>query len=322
MRRPGLDRDGFIEREGDLARIPPAFAPVVDAVRAEVTAAFGPPSPHSADEPTAQQHGAQLHGARQPGAQHGAQLHSAQLHSAQLHSAQLHSAQLHSAQLHSAYLYGSIPRGTAVPGVSDLDVLLALRHEPVPAERATASAMERTLDARFPQIDGAGILLSSTATLLSELERYDLGWFIACLCTPLLGDDLGRQLPRYRPTSLLARETNGDLDDALRLWGRQLSAAGTDTDRLKLSRLVSRRLVRTGFTLVMPRWGGWTSDLQESAAVFGEYYPERQEQMQAAAAVARTPTASGPLLGMLVTDLGPWLAAEYLRIHGPKTPRN
>ena len=29
-------------------------------------------------------------------------------------------------RLHSAYLYGSIPRGTAVPGVSDLDVLLAL----------------------------------------------------------------------------------------------------------------------------------------------------------------------------------------------------
>ena len=31
--------------------------------------------------------------------------------------------------LHSAYLYGSIPRGTAVPGVSDLDVLLALHGE-------------------------------------------------------------------------------------------------------------------------------------------------------------------------------------------------
>ncbi|MEV0154733.1 nucleotidyltransferase domain-containing protein [Micromonospora sp. NPDC050686] len=33
-------------------------------------------------------------------------------------------------RLHSAYLYGSVPRGTAVPGVSDLDLLLALRREP------------------------------------------------------------------------------------------------------------------------------------------------------------------------------------------------
>lgn len=71
----------------------------------------------------------------------------------------------------------------------------------------------------------------------------------------------------------------------------------------------------------MPRWGGWTSDLQESAAVFGRYYPQRQEQMRTAAATARTPTASEPVLSMLITDLGPWLAAEYLRVHGAKTPR-
>lgn len=273
MRRPGLDRDGFIEREGDLARVPPAFAPVVDAVKAGITAAFGPACPHGAG-------------------------------------------------LHSAYLYGSIPRGTAVPGASDLDVLLVTQHEPAQAERAAATELEQMLDARFPQINGAGILLFSTATMLSELERHDLGWFVACLCTPLLGDDLGCQLPRYRPTSLLARETNSDLGEALDLWRRQRAAAGTDTERHALSRLVSRRIVRTGFTLVMPYWHGWTSDLGESASVFGRYYPARQEQMQIAAAAARAPTASEPVLSMLITDLGPWLAAEYLRVHGRKTPRN
>ena len=40
--------------------------------------------------------------------------------------------------LHSAYLYGSIPRGAAVPGVSDLDLLLALRQEPTEADRVDA----------------------------------------------------------------------------------------------------------------------------------------------------------------------------------------
>jgi hypothetical protein len=273
MCRPGLDRTGFIEREGALARIPPAFTPVADAVRAAVTAAFGPAAPHGTS-------------------------------------------------LHSAYLYGSIPRGTAVPGVSDLDVLLVMQHEPTQAERAAAAGLEQALDTRFPQINGAGILLFSTATVLSEVERHDLGWFVACLCTPLLGDDLGCQLPRYRPTSLLARETNGDLDDALGLWRRQLAEASTDNERRALSRLASRRILRTGFTLVMSRWGGWTSDLGESAAVFGQYYPARREQMRTAAAIGRTPTASEPALRMLITDLGPWLAAEYRRVHGRKTPRN
>jgi len=223
--------------------------------------------------------------------------------------------------LHSAYLYGSIPRGTAVPGVSDLDALLALRHEPTSADRDTVGTLESMLDSRFTQINGAGIGLASTATLLSDLERYDLGWFVACLCTPLIGEDLAAQLPRYRPTSLLARETNGDVGDLLPRWRAQLSHAESDADLKAMSRRVGRRLVRTGFTLVMPRWGGWTSDLDESAAVFGRYYPERQEQMELAAEAAKATTADRGTLAMLIHDLGPWLAAEYLATHGRKTPR-
>jgi uncharacterized protein len=267
MRAPGLDEDGYIERDGDLARVPEAFAPVVAAARTAILDAFG------------------------------------------------------AQRLHSAYLCGSIPRGTAVPGVSDLDALLALRDEPASADRDAVAALETTLDTRFPQINGAGIGLASTATLLSDLERYDLGWFVACMCTPLIGEDLAARLPRYRPTSLLARETNGDVGDLLPRWRAQLSDAQTNADIRAVSRSAGRRLVRTGFTLVMPRWGGWTSDLDESAAVFARYYPARREQMAAAAQAARTATPDRSVLAMLIDDLGPWLATEYLAVHGKKTPR-
>jgi hypothetical protein len=84
---------------------------------------------------------------------------------------------------------------------------------------------------------------------------------------------------------------------------------------------VGRRLVRTGFTLVMPRWGGWTSDLDTSAAVFGDHYPERAEQMRVAAATGRRPSGSPEVLGILIDDLAPWLAAEYAAVHGVKAPR-
>ena len=224
-------------------------------------------------------------------------------------------------RLHSAYLYGSVPRGTALPAVSDLDLLLALQQEPTDADRADAAALEAALDASFPQIDGVGILLFSTAMVLSDLERHDLGWFVACLCTPLLGDDLAAELPRYRPTSLLARETNGDLQPALPRWRERRAAAGTDAQLRQLSRGAARRIVRTGFTLVMPRWGGWTSDLVRSAEVFGRYYPERAAEMRLAATTARTPSTDPATLAMLIDDLGPWLAAEYTAVHGTKAPR-
>ncbi|WP_381794576.1 nucleotidyltransferase [Streptomyces niveus] len=224
-------------------------------------------------------------------------------------------------RLHSAYLYGSVPRGTAIPGVSDLDVQLALHREPTDVDRTDAAAVETALDRAFPQIDGAGILLTSARALLSDLERHDAGFFIACLCTPLFGDDLADRLPRYRPTSLLARETNGDLARVLPRWRAKLAEAATDADRRSLSRLVARRTVRNGFTLIMPRWGGWTSDLDESAELFGRYYPERAAQMRTAASTGRAPSADRAVLGMLIDDLGPWLAAEYAAVHGEKVPR-
>ncbi|WP_323181167.1 hypothetical protein [Streptomyces sp. NBC_00154] len=55
------------------------------------------------------------------------------------------------AQLHSAYLYRSIPRGTAIPGVSDLDLLVALHAEPTESDRAAARA------GHLPQINRRGI---------------------------------------------------------------------------------------------------------------------------------------------------------------------
>ncbi|MFJ8636033.1 nucleotidyltransferase domain-containing protein [Streptomyces sp. NPDC093568] len=226
------------------------------------------------------------------------------------------------ARMHSAYLYGSIPRGTARVGRSDLDLLVALRAEPTEADRAAARVLGEDLDKEFAQIDGVGTLLYGRERLLSDLETYDLGWFVSCLCTPLLGDDLAEYLPRYRPDSLLARETNGDLGLLLPRWRERIAGAGDSDDaRRPLVRFMSRHLVRTGFTLVMPRWGGWTSDLAEMAEAFGAYYPARAEQMRVAAGLGHEPTGDAGVLRSYVDDLGPWLAGEYARVHGVKAPR-
>ncbi|MFG2883637.1 nucleotidyltransferase [Streptomyces sp. NPDC048297] len=263
----GLDAQGFLAREGSLARVRRDFRPVVDAVRERLPGVLG-------------------------------------------------------ARLDSAYLYGSIPRGTACVGLSDLDLLVALCAEPTDADREAVRALGEALDTEFAQIDGVGTLLYGRARLLSDLERHDLGWFLACLCTPLLGDDLAGRLPRYRPNSLLARETNGDLAGRLPRWRERIAGADdTETARRPLVRFMSRHLVRTGFTLVMPRWNGWTSDLREMAEAFGAYYPYWAAQLRTAARYGSEPVGDRDVLRTYVDDLGPWLAEEYARVHGVKTPR-
>jgi uncharacterized protein len=230
-------------------------------------------------------------------------------------------------RLHSAYLYGSIPRGTAVPARSDLDVLITLRSDPSEVEFSRAGDLGRWLADRHPAISSAGLLILGAPQILSPAERHDLGFFVACLCTPLLGEDLAGLLPWYRPTRELARETNGDLGRYLARVRDRWAAPGTD--RPGLLRTVARKVIRTGFTLVMPRWGGWTSDLDLSAEVFGGYYPERSVQMRRVVALARRDPAAGPGhqealeagRALLLDELGPWLAAEYTRAIGVKDRR-
>ncbi|MBB5103630.1 nucleotidyltransferase domain-containing protein [Streptomyces spectabilis] len=226
-------------------------------------------------------------------------------------------------RLDSAYLYGSVPRGTARVHRSDLDLLLVLREEPGDGDRADARAVSAAVDKEFAEVDGVGILLLSRARVLSDHETYDHGWFLACLCTPLLGEDLAEFLPRYRPDSRLARGTNGDLAALLPSWRERLdsaAAAGDDAALRALCRTVSRRVVRTGFTLVMPRWNGWTGELDEMAEVFGRYCPEWADRMRAAAALAYEPVADPGAVRELTDVLGPWLAREYTARHGARTP--
>jgi hypothetical protein len=102
---------------------------------------------------------------------------------------------------------------------------------------------------------------------------------------------------------------------------RGLDHEGTIVRDGALDRVPAAFAPVVAFTLVMPRWGGWTSDLGQAAQLFISYYPDRAEQMRLAAAVGRTPSADPAVLGLLVDDLGSWLAAEYTAVLGVKAPR-
>lgn len=192
------------------------------------------------------------------------------------------------AGLDSVYLYGSIPRGTARPGISDLDGQLLLTREPTETDRATVRRLEGELGAGHPQVCFVGILLDSRAALTDPAERWDGGFHVRVLCTPLWGPDAGEEVAPHEVGLELARGVQGDWRSALgrvrqeaeriararsgELAGPGRAAAAADASAVgALCRSVGRRLTRIAFAWVMPRWGGWSSDptvMREVVAVF------------------------------------------------------
>jgi len=95
----------------------------------------------------------------------------------------------------------AVSRAEPPPGTSDLDALAVLHNTPTDTDRTTVRTLETELDRRFCQINGAGILLHSILSLTNPAERHDGGFFLACLCTPLLGPDLAHH-PSHEPADL------------------------------------------------------------------------------------------------------------------------
>ena len=174
--------------------------------------------------------------------------------------------------LDSVYLYGSVPRGTARTGVSDLDGQILLDHEPTPEDRTAVRTIEARLTVEHPEVSAVGILVDSRERMTDPARRFDEGFQVRVLCTPVWGPDAGADVCPHRPDLDLARRVQGDWPAAFARLRSRAEIVGP-ADEAALCRAVGRRLARVAFTWVMPRWGGWTSDPRTMGAVVSELEP-------------------------------------------------
>jgi predicted nucleotidyltransferase len=223
----------------------------------------------------------------------------------------------------SLYLYGSIPRGTAVPGRSDLDVSVVLRGEVTPEDRLVVAELAAELDRSSDVVDGVGILVDPRAHLLSVGERYDGAFHISCLCTPLWGPDLAAVLPEQRPVPELGRAIGrGAAATFARLVDGLASGTG---DTALLCRNAGRRVARLAFAAVLARWPGWTSDPVVIARVVTTFYPDRSAELERCVRLGwghlhgdpAEPADAVEALDLLRTS-GPWWVTEHERATRPQ----
>jgi uncharacterized protein len=209
-------------------------------------------------------------------------------------------------RLHSAYLYGSVGRGNAVPGRSDVDLLAVLRAAPDEEDRRRADHVERALVERFPVLFSAGVGLTHLQEVRSPAQRYGLQVFLRELAVCIWGEDLRPGLPRTKPSAAVAA---GFRDDAHAVLGRARQTLATSTDPeviRRVCRMASRRMVQLAFAVVMARQGRWATVLEEQAAAVGAAFPEWAEAARRAAEQGRRPLADAAVVRELLDSFGRW----------------
>jgi predicted nucleotidyltransferase len=209
-------------------------------------------------------------------------------------------------QLHSAYLYGSVVRGNAVPGRSDVDLIAVLLAAPVDEDRARADRVELALVERFPVLFSAGVGLTHLHEVRSPAQRYGLQVFLRELAVCIWGEDLRPGLPPTRPSAAVAAGFHDDTHAVLART-RETLETSTDPEAIRRAcRMAARRMVQVAFAVVMAREGVWATVLEEQAAAVGAAFPRWAEAAGRAAEQGRRPVADAGVVWELLDTFGRW----------------
>jgi hypothetical protein len=186
--------------------------------------------------------------------------------------------------LHSGYLYGSVVRGNAVPGCSDLDVIAVLLAAPTDEDRVRADRAERALVERFPVLFSAGVGLTHLQEIRSPAQRYSGQVFLRELAVCICGEDLRPSLPRTKPSAAVAA---GFHADTYAVFARTRETLSTSTDPeviRRVCRMASKKMVQVAFAVVMAREGVWATVLEGQAAAVDTAFPSPHDVARLAAA--------------------------------------
>lgn len=175
------------------------------------------------------------------------------------------------------YVRGSVPRGLAIPGVSDIDFLFA-----APArDAAWEERLEAEVARRFPQVRGAevsGMTPAELDDIFPPQTRPYLQMLLKTQSLHLAGRDLLRDIPPFRCGVDLFSHAFF-LDREFRRLPQKLAEQTSEADLRATRRWYCRRILRAGLEITLDRVPRFSRDLYLCYEQFAQIYPLYGERM-------------------------------------------
>jgi predicted nucleotidyltransferase len=181
--------------------------------------------------------------------------------------------------VHSVYVYGSIARGNAVRGKSDLDLVVIFKRKLTQQEQGALTSLQESLSHEHKALVREVGIADATCTydeVLDPANKYGWGAYLKILCVCMDGEDLTERFGDFKISPDIAIGFNGDASKAIQNATEKITNAKTDEEAAKAAAVVARKLIRTCYMMVMTRAQVWTTKLSEQAELFLRYFPEKQ----------------------------------------------
>ena len=211
-------------------------------------------------------------------------------------------------RLHSLYLRGSVPRGAALLGRSDLDLFAVLfDNESAPP---TAPPEFDGFLKRFPFVASIESSHITLGNVHGPFHYYRFVMKVSAVC--IHGEDLLPQIPPYTTDAPIAEEWFRIFPHLVDQFVRDFDESTNHDAKKRLCHDMMKAFLRAGMLLVMKRQSAYTRDLYPSYQCFSKYYPSQEPAMCRCLELAVNPISDRHRLLPFTTDLADWLqyAAE------------
>lgn len=207
-------------------------------------------------------------------------------------------------EMHSLYIRGSLVRGTAIEGVSDIDGLVLVKGDPKAIDWSWRREFAAELREKYPFVMGMDFGRASVDSVLSG-EHKVRAFLIKTLSACAAGEDISERLPRVKPgrDALIAR---WKFEEKI----RPDYFTEPDIALRHKTKWTGKQILRAGMELVMEDEQAYSRDLYPCYELFSKHYPEKEAAMRRALTQALFSAENEADFAAMRDDIGPWLAEQ------------
>ncbi len=203
-------------------------------------------------------------------------------------------------RLRYVYMRGSVARGQAIAGVSDIDTFAYVDILKDDIDEHWTKEAEEDFRKKYPFINGVEMNAYPLSAITQDtiiLNQSIVVWGEEIVVPKLkIGKDLARHAPNFHKriqwfSKFLQKEVSDEEIETYCVW-------------------FMKGMLRIGCEITMERSQKYTRDLYKCYEVFSEFYPEKEAEMREVLYLALNPIHDKHKIQKIVDTLGVWLVGE------------
>lgn len=214
------------------------------------------------------------------------------------------------AALHSVYVRGSLPRGRALEGISDVDSFAVVREPISEGDFSWTQQARRELLKRYPFVADFEFHWVPLQPLLTAPGLYSYRFIIKVLSLCLWGKDLKSEIRPFKPDMRLALAFYGNIREVLGEAKAFLKQGPDPKSTQACCTWTMKRLIRTGFALHIAEEKTFTRDLYPAYEIFAQHHPDQAKKMEQALNWAINPEGDPNKVLEFLEGFGAWLVEK------------